>query len=181
MKPKHREWLKLTGTIAPTTVPAVRRTIVMRHLPLVLELENQLILRSDSRGRTVPGIEDRYIERLFGVQRGDTFRWYPDDFDDLPANEQNRIDAEIDAYEEQFETGSDLTDDETVEVLLKVGLDFRDERGHPLRCTKFLARQAEAAARGLCGRLPDVEQAEADRFGSKLAAEAEAFMKGKQK
>ncbi len=32
------------------------------------------------------------------------------------------------AYERQFETGDDLTDDEIVEVLAKYGLDFTDER-----------------------------------------------------
>jgi hypothetical protein len=62
-----------------------------------------------------------------------------------------------------------------------MGLDFSDERGQPLRCTKHLARAAEAAAMGIAGRLPDGKAAELEKFEDGLTRDREAFLAKKRR
>ena len=66
--------------------------------------------------------------------------------------------------------------EDLVDLFLHHNLDFRDSRGHPLRCLHWLRRQAEAAATGMSGKMPDpLERAEAT-----LQADATAFMNKKK-
>lgn len=83
-------------------------------------------------------------------------------------------------HDSQFET-DDMSDDQIVAYFLPLGLDFRDARGHPLRCTIFIARQAEAALKGVSGQLPKPEQAGQSNWEEKLRRDAESFLKNKAK
>ena len=83
-------------------------------------------------------------------------------------------------YEQRFQT-TDLNDEDSVAVLRGLGLDFRDEHGRPLRCMMLLARQAEAAAKGIAGKLPDPVAARDERWETGLAEAAEAFMASKRR
>jgi hypothetical protein len=84
-------------------------------------------------------------------------------------------------YEYQFETGDDLTDDETLEVLARFGLDFSDDRGQPLRCTKLLSRAAEFAAKGIKGKLPDRGEVQLAKFEESLTQQRDAYLANKRK
>lgn len=81
-------------------------------------------------------------------------------------------------HDSQFQT-DDMSDDQIVAYFLPLGLDFRDDRGHPLRCTIFIARQAEAAVKGISGRLPETTQAEQRSWEENLPRDASKFMRDK--
>jgi hypothetical protein len=83
-------------------------------------------------------------------------------------------------HEDQYLAGQQPTDDQMMAVLAMMGLDFSDERGQPLRCTKHLVRVAEAAARGTAGKLPDREAAELEKFEDALTRDREAFLARKR-
>lgn len=68
-----------------------------------------------------------------------------------------------------------LPDDKVVAYFLPLGLDFRDDRGQPMRSTIFLARQAEAACKGIAGKLPDEHEADAREWEARLRKEAQSF------
>lgn len=87
-----------------------------------------------------------------------------------------RVQSSATEFEDQFSTGQ-MTDDEAVLALLVLGVDFRDERGDPLRCTKFLCRQVEGGAVGkVMGHLPDVEELGLKSWESKLQKEAQLHL-----
>lgn len=83
---------------------------------------------------------------------------------------------EHDRHEQRFET-NDCSDDEAVEILLRLGLDFRDERGFPLRCVRLFRRQAEAAAKGIVGNMPECEAVSLKQWETTLEADARSFLK----
>ncbi len=87
-------------------------------------------------------------------------------------------DAFDDTLREFYETDS-LSDEEIVAYFIPRGLDFRDERGQPLRSTIFLARQAEAACREIVGKLPSEADAAERDWAAQLQQDAHAFLKRK--
>lgn len=121
-------------------------------------------------------------QKLFGIIEDDTFFNLPDaywQYEEGSPEKEHLDDLELE-YEEQFETGDDLTDDETCVVLSRLGLDFSDERGNPLLCTKRLSRCAEAAAKGIRGTMPDKESVALEKLENSFAREAEAFLAKKR-
>jgi hypothetical protein len=70
-----------------------------------------------------------------------------------------------------------LSDDAVVAYFLPLGLDFREDRGHPMRSTIFLARQAEAACKGIAGKIPEENEADERDWGARLQKEAQDFKK----
>jgi hypothetical protein len=124
-------------------------------LPGVRELEDCLLLYGNHPGRLEDEV-DRVSRQLFGIAYQDTQFDMPDAYWDLPefSPERIKLDVAFDDYKEQFETGEELADDEAMEALKRLGLDFSDERGQPLRCTKRMSRPAEMAAKGIKGKLP---------------------------
>ncbi len=118
---------------------------------------------------------------IFGITESDTLFKIPSGYDDLPgwSQELAEINDSWDLHEEQFETAN-ATDDEAVAILLRLGLDFRDERGQPLRCTKLFSRQAEAAAKGIMGKMPDREGADLESWTTKMMQAAREHMSKKR-
>ncbi|MDP2298597.1 MAG: hypothetical protein Q8M24_24440 [Pseudolabrys sp.] len=153
------KWSKVASTKSlkkPT--PEKPKVLRMRDIPAVAELERHLLLY----GIGSPEIDKEAIRvclDLFGIEPFETEYVMPAEYQTLSDYDpkKERLYHEWVEYESQFETGDDLTDDETAEVLRKFDLDFLDERGQPLRCTKLLGRVAELAAKGIKGKLPDRE------------------------
>lgn len=141
----------------------------------VQKLEDTLLLYPGDEERIEDAL-DTTSRELFGITDEDLDDFYlPEDYDTLPLLEQLRIGAALDEYEDSFETGDDLTDDENMEILKRFGLDFSDDRGQPLRCTNFLARVAELAAKGIKGKMPDPAGSWADA----LERDREAFVRSR--
>jgi hypothetical protein len=151
-------------------------------LPGVRELEDCLLLYGNHPGRLEDEV-DRVSRQLFGIAYQDTQFDMPDAYWDLPefSPERIKLDVAFDDYEEQFETGEELADDEAMEALKRLGLDFSDARGQPLRCTKRMSRPAEMAAKGVKGKLPDRESAKLAQWEDTLAKDRDAFLTKKRK
>jgi hypothetical protein len=64
---------------------------------------------------------------------------------------------------------------------MNLGLDFRNQRDHPLLCTGLFGRQAEAAAKKIIGNLPDQASAHLQKWESNLERDAQAWKKQKSK
>lgn len=155
-----------------------KAAILMRGLPAVSELERELLLYSDDQ----PRVEHRVAEaskKLFGITIADiAFR---DDDWDAPKGSAERDAAEerYDQYSSQFQA-SEMTDDEAMDLLRPLGLDFSDDRGEPLRCTKHLMLVAEAAAKRIAGTMPDKSEISVEHFEDKMKREAELFFAKKR-
>ena len=145
----------MTCSTAPNPV------LIIRDLPGIDRLEDKLLLY---RNR-YEGIEEDFSEKaaleLFGVSQADVGHAW--------------------CLQADLFTAFELTDDETMDAMLKLGIDFSDARGQPLRCTLYLAPAAELAARGIAGHLPDQDQAALNRISSNLEREREAFMSRKRR
>jgi hypothetical protein len=178
MKPKHLKWLKLTGEkIGARDVASVQ----IRNIPAVKRLEDQLLLYSSHRGSPPPGIEDNVSRELFGIVATDTFYELPKNYESLDelSEERYQIDLAFNRYESKFKA-EHLSLDDTVEYLLSLGLDFRDEHGQPLRCIMLLRRQAEAAAKKIFGKLPDLAAGKSEAWAEALQRETELFIARKR-
>jgi len=159
--------------------------IVMRHIPAMEEIERICCLYVDPRHVTHSTTDHRLdplLFQVFGSELKDVQFRIPDHYWDLPEDSPEAwgIATEYHRFEEQFET-SDMGDEETVAFLLERGLDFRDKRGFPLRSTHLLKRQAEAAIKGIAGKLPDLEEAGARRFQSNLERDVANFQSRRKK
>lgn len=126
-----------------------------------------------------PELEDMLTEfskGTFGLGLEElNFNW-PENFRELPKDslEKWKIKDAYDEHEDQFET-SVLSPDDAVPVLIKLGVDFTDLFGCTMRCTKYLMRQAEAAAKGIAGNLPDLDDVEAARWGDQLIGSSNRY------
>jgi len=173
MKRRHAEWLKLTAAVTPSISPSLP-AIRIREFPGIDELERKLLLYS-GRGQLPIDLDERMDEisvALFGIKREQTLYQKPADYYLLPKDELEFYEEE---HESRYET-SELDQDQAVAFLKTFGLDFSDEGGKSLLCTWYLKRQAEAAAKGFMGKMPDRAQAGLDTFASKLEADARAFL-----
>lgn len=177
MKKQDKDLLKPSASTNATTAgKPCGSPIRILELPGFREIEDKLLLYSSPRGILSPELEDELnelSEKTFGILQVETLFELPDRYRDLPDPSEERFRIEVACYEfeNQFET-SDATDDEAVTALLTLGFDFRDDRGLPLRCTKQFMRQAEAAAKGIMGQMPDLGAAEAETWGSALEQDA---------
>jgi hypothetical protein len=138
-----------------------RQLLIIRDLPTIADLEVDLLLRRNQYDGVERDLAEAVARKLFGT-------WWSD---------------VVDVYEhhDYLMTGWAMTDEETLQAMLTIGIDFSNTRGHPLRCTLLLAGPAEIAARGIAGHLPDQGQAALDRMASNLVREREAFMARKRK
>jgi hypothetical protein len=175
------EWAKVLGGSLPTPSVGQRRALIrVIEWPAVRALEDAILLH-----RQTPGMLEPYVtlasQKLFGITEEDTFFDLPDAYwayeEDSPEKE-HLDDLEME-HEEQFET-DELTDDETCALLAGLGLDFTDDRGNPLRCTQRLSRCAEAAAKAICGNMPDREVVALEKWGDSFARDAKAFIAKKK-
>ena len=112
---------------------------------------------------------NQFSRKLFGVSLSDAQLEMTIDLrkrlDTLEKEEQWEELRE--EFNSQFRT-NDSTDDKAVKILLKLGVDFRSAEGHPLNMTRYLKRQAEAAALGIMGKLPDPETLQIERWTANL-------------
>lgn len=185
MKKRHEEWYKLIGETKPVAANTLAPPIRMLELPGFQEIEDKLWLYTPTRGVFTPELDAHINDlslRTFGIVGNDTLFNLPDGYSQLPAWSDERIEIEDRYYdhEDQYDT-ADATDDEAVDSLLVLGLDFRDRKGQPLRCTKLFCRQAEAAAKGILGKMPDRTVAGLDSWANKLEREAREHMSKKRK
>ncbi|MEH6721036.1 MAG: hypothetical protein V7704_19325 [Aurantimonas endophytica] len=161
-------------------MPEKSKRILVRDLPGFAEMEAKVRIQYNPNIETTPEF-DRAIEALsrstFGVAAVDVWEEYRkfdevEDEDDLPQAIRN-----FEAAAERLEN----SDEDAVEILCLLGIDFRDERGHPLLLTRFFSWQALGAVAGMKGSLPDPEVAELSRLSSSLEADARRFLEGRRR
>ncbi|WP_407048160.1 hypothetical protein [Methyloraptor flagellatus] len=134
------------------------KLLAIRDLPGCLDVESSLILYSGRAGEISPRSEsciDQFAFRNFGISLDEASAYFSDG---------------------ELETDYEMTDDEVVEYMLKINVDFRCVKGQPLRCTRSLARVVELAARGLTGRMPDLEEIALTKSEEKLRYESFQFL-----
>lgn len=68
------------------------------------------------------------------------------------------------------------SDDDALDELKSLGVDFSDDRGWPIRCTPFFKWQAFAAATRLAGELPNIEEMGLKKIEVDLEREVKAFV-----
>lgn len=177
-KDRFAELKKIGDIIKTTNAAALVRMLDLRGFDL---LERQLLLYAPRRGEVLSPTLETMISALsvetFGITARGTEFVFPHDYESMHALSpaRDRADRAFEAHEDRFET-THATDDETVDILKPLGLDFSDDRGFPLRCTMYFRRQAEAAAKGIAGHMPDVTALSVDRFENNLAAQVRAFI-----
>ncbi|MDR7224365.1 hypothetical protein [Aminobacter aminovorans] len=185
MKKRYEEWLKLTGSDSPASEKIEQASpLQIRRLPGFQQIEDKLLLYSSVRGTLPPDVEkavDDLSLNTFGITATQTEFAFPEHYQALPvySDELREIEDAYYEFEDRFDT-SDATDDEAVEILLGLGLDFRDERGFPLRSTKLFMRQAEAAAKEIAGCLPSRGDVEVAQWKTTLEQEAYLYMRRKR-
>ena len=136
-----------------------QQNLIIRDLPGVADLEVDLLLRRNEYDGVEQDLAERVALKLFGV-------WSIEDNCELA---------------DDMLTAWVMADDETMEAMLTLGIDFSDTRGHPLRCTLLLAGPAEIAVRGIAGHPPDQSKAVLDRMTSNLERERDAFIARKRR
>ena len=133
----------------------------------VQRLEDGLLLYENGRIDVPHQVDDllkAVSKRLFGIVRGEVYI-APGDFESAIEEAE---------YEEDFET-SLMDNEEAAEFLADYGIDFTDGKGHALRCTRVLKLQAEAAAKGYGGHMPDPSVL-LEKMETSLQAQAASFM-----
>lgn len=128
--------------------------LIIRDLPGIADLEVKLLLERNAYDGAAEDFCKAAALKLFGV-------W---------VTEESEIFEQ--AREATF-ANHELADDEVMDVMMSIGIDFSNASGNPLRCTLGLAMSAEFAARGIAGHLPDQN---ADQFASNLERDRDAFM-----
>lgn len=175
MKSRHAEWARLGSSYKPLPKP----TIKVRDLPGFDVLAAKIRLYAPLRGPWPPELDeaaDQFTMRHFGITRADTdFQELEDD----PDVDWEKIDRQAEAHNARF-LCMEMDDAETVAMLGRHGIDASDGAGAPLRGLHLIVEQLEAAAKGIAGRMPDLAQVAADRFGESLAADAAAYLARKR-
>ena len=119
--------------------------IVLRHLPAVAAVEEQLRLQSrgllpDDEADELPHLMDDASRELFGITANDTF--YPA----LPEGVRARYSRA--EWDEHFETLGQYDRDPNAHWLA-FGLDCCCDEGRPLHCLDVFGRQLVCALNGL--------------------------------
>ena len=183
MKEKFKARLNLTPN--KLTSPVILKTIVIRELQGFREIEDDLLFDRLSNPETADKTKfeiSNLSKKHFGIDESETDLPIPESYwlleEDSP--ERTSFDLQWDHWEENFET-SEIGDEKDIELLLKLNIDFRDEHGYPMRLTKYFTRQAEAAAKGIKGKLPDLTVIDADVWERNMEKAAENFSAMKKK
>ncbi|WP_457584572.1 hypothetical protein [Ensifer canadensis] len=185
MASSYAEWKRGMSELDSLIAVTGANILVMRKLDGIAEFEIKLLLNPPRNGEIAPELEDyfdRLSTKLFGITRDDTYFKFPSNFDSLieGTEERWRIQSGANEYEDQFVTDHNA-DDEAVSTLLILGVDFRDDRGDPLRCTKLFGRQVTAAVMKIMGRLPDAETLGLKSWERKLEKDAQLHLARKGK
>ncbi|WP_149748223.1 hypothetical protein [Rhizobium sp. RU35A] len=180
MADNYAEWKGRMAELDSVIAKMGGKVLVIRKLDGIAEFENKLILNPPRNGEVAPELDDyfdRLSTKLFGITRDDTRFKFPDSFHSLIEGTEEwwQIQSSADQHERHFVT-DDSADDEAVSTLLILGVDFRDERGDPLRCTKLFGRQVTAAVMKIAGLLPDADAVELKSLESKLEKEAQLHL-----
>lgn len=105
----------------------------------------------------------------------------PWEWESLNLREQDDYLQQALRWEAQFEV-ADMDDFERVRVLKRMGWDFSDEYGKPLKVTAAFCRQAEAASKGLLGaKMPKDLRANTEQFEAGVTAARDAWMKARRR
>jgi hypothetical protein len=182
---RNRQWAKLSSR--PYSKPLVR-PLRMRDIPGILDVEDKILLYSNTRGEPDFATRDQVAalcKQVFGIDQKETEFQFPPGFFELEETDPEswKVWNQYHEHEAPFET-SKLNPQEQVIRLRELGLDFSAENGQPLRCLPYFARAAEAAAKRMKSyntKLPTQDEVSVSAFENKLAAEAEAFLKSKSK
>lgn len=179
---KRRDlWASLTTPKIAKTSNAV---FIMRNIGDIKHLEHLCTLNMHARDQAtsehLQDVADAICQNIFGISSMDIGFEYPENYSDLYefSNERINIDYQCTKYDEQFETMF-LTDDEMIDFFDRFNIDFRNEVGQPLLCTKRVSLVAEAAAKGIAGTMPEIDTILQRDWEAKLAADAERFKKSK--
>lgn len=184
MKKRYEDWYKLTGDTTSKPANNVSEPIRVLDLPGFQEIEDKLWIYAPKHGVLTPEIESLINDlsvRTFGITAKDTFFEWPENYSRLPegSDERTKIENRYENHCAQYDT-SEATDDEAMESLLTVGLDFGDATGQPLRCTLHFCRQAEAAVKGIKGKMPDRAVVGLESWNRKLEREARKHVRKKR-
>lgn len=82
-------------------------------------------------------------------------------------------------FENKLEVHRAVYDEDRIAILLRLGIDFRDDHGKPLRCTKAFCRQAEFAIR-FRGWKPKHVLKSVNTWANKLEADAAKWSKDRR-
>ncbi|MBY5406506.1 hypothetical protein [Rhizobium leguminosarum] len=176
MASSYAEWKREVSELDALISKIGASVLQVRKLEGIAELEDKLVLSPPRNGEVTPDLED-IVDQLsikhFGITNEDTQFKYPDGFEDMVEGmaEWWSVQSRADDHEERFST-SLMTDDEAVLALLVWGVDFRDDRGDPLRCTKLLCRQVEAAALKIMGHVPEADEVGLKNLAIRLERDA---------
>lgn len=179
-----QKWAKVASRPLPKLHQENAVPLLLRDIAEVRRLEDLLLLHRGDFDRCEEVAAD-ISRKIFGISDYDTrFK--------IPSKLQERLHYSPEsgmkawgmqrAHESQFDNHDNRTEEEIVDVMLKFGFDFRDDRRQPLRCTKFLCRPAEAAAKGICGgKMPDRKEIDVKQFAARMEQEAREFLANKRK
>jgi hypothetical protein len=175
----------LRGPQPPEVNQEAKPVRLIEH-PAIRALEDKILLQAPLHGPLPYTLNEPILDAsiaVFGISQDDTHFAFPADYDSLGEDSADRkkIDKAYWVHEDSFEIGEEFTDDEIVEALLSLGVDLRDERGLPLRSTKLLFRQAEAAAKGIAGRLPDHAELKLSKWEKNLRQAAKTHLASKKR
>lgn len=182
---KRAELIKWSAVASKPRVklfPEKNTPLRMLSIPAVNVLERHLLLYGADHPETAREVVS-VCRDLFGIEPSETEYEMPARYWTLSNYDPEKMrlhNLSVD-YENQFETGDDLTDDETVEVLKGFGLDFLDDRRQPLLCTKLFSRVVEFAAKGIKGKLPDRGAVQLAKFEDSLKQQRDAYLTNKGK
>ncbi|WP_373235661.1 hypothetical protein [Cohaesibacter celericrescens] len=141
------------------------------HLPGFRVIVDKLMLGSTSSGDMPTELRlaiDNLSKETFGITEDDTEFSFP---------EITRVSAvywsdEHIEHENRFQT-CNVNDEIAFKVLYDLGFDFRGDYGKPLVCLNYFKRQAEAAARGIFGKVPDINEADVLMWEQKMLIDVE--------
>lgn len=186
MKDRFKMWDQIAASVLPPK-PAAPRTarnemVKVIRLTGFQQIEDKILLAFGRQSHEVDDLVDLVSKETFGITYTDTLFERPRNYREtfLPSDEDYEIDDRWHAHEEQFETEG-MPDDYVVEHLKELGIDFTDDKGQPLRCTTRFCRQAEAAAKGIMGKMPDPATGSLERLKDNLEEEARRFMHNKRR
>jgi hypothetical protein len=145
-------------------------------IPGMRSIEDRMPFRSGVVAPELQKDADEVSRQTFGITRNNTWSDYPDDFESLSDSRKIAANEKWDRHERRFET-TDLPDDKRRDVLKRLGIDFSDERGWPLRCIRLFDRQVEAASKHIVGKMPDRDSIRAAKWGSNFEADAHTWQK----
>ena len=186
MRKISKDWLRVTSTgTQQIKQQDPMQLIRMLGMPGFQRVEDLFLLYLP-RGKDLPSLLEDVVNAVsletFGIRAVDIEFKFPNKFWGLPDTSEERweIEDRWQDHEEQFDSDH-KGPDHAVEVLLSLGFDFRDNRGHPMRSVLHFARQAEAAVKGIAGRIPDRATIQSEAWGDAIAREAERFLATKRR